>query len=116
MKLLTIIKDAVGSIHIEATRAPDLRRRQISQEFGSAEILFCSAPPAGQSAQQIVTVLQGVLLASEDIDSHSRIRKIFRVAVWHVYIKPVVDGWKRRIRRPRAHLWRALHGRTPSIA
>lgn len=116
MKLLTIIHDAAGSIHIEATRAPDLRRRELSQEFGSAEILFCSAPPEGQSAQQIVAILQGILLDSGDMNRQARIVKIFRAAVWHVYVAPALDRWKRRIRKPLTSLFRGLQYRRPSIA
>lgn len=40
MKLLAIIVDADGALHIEATRAPDLRRREISNLTGTGRTRF----------------------------------------------------------------------------
>lgn len=105
MKLLTIILDASGVLHIQATRAPDLRRREISQTTGGAEILFCAVPPEERSAEQLVVALTATIGASRSID-RDRIR---RLAIWHVHLKPSLQRVTRRIRKrlfPRFRFWR----------
>ena len=99
MKLLTIILDATGALHIEATRAPDLRRREISQETGCAEILFCAAPPAGKSAHDIAVELEGVLASRTGTRDGSAKFHIQRAALWHIHLKPALSQMGRRVRR-----------------
>lgn len=88
MKLLVIIADGASQIRIEATRAPDLRRRAISAATGCGEILFCAAPPPGYSAEGLVAVLSKKLPANAGTArARARIR---RQALWCVEIKPML--------------------------
>lgn len=113
MKLLTLIVDATGTLHIEATRAPDLRRRGISQETGGAEILFCAVPPFGRSAERLSVELEAIIGRSWPIDC-DRVR---RLAIWHVHLKPMLQRMIRRIRKrpfPRFRLRRTASVPTPA--
>lgn len=96
MKLLVIVRDASGALHIEATRAPDLRRREISQLTGKAELIFCAAPPVGVSAEQVAMELRKVLKYDNRTD-------VVRRAAWHVYVLPAVKSWTGRWRRRWRH-------------
>ena len=95
MKLLTLIVDATGALHIEATRAPDLRRREISKQTGGADILFCAVPPIGRSAEQLVVEFTAMVETSRLVDP-DRIR---RLAIRHVHLKPMLLRMIRGIRK-----------------
>lgn len=49
MTLLVIFADGHGQLRIQATRAPQIRRREISRQTGRAEIVFCAVPVPGVS-------------------------------------------------------------------
>lgn len=112
MKLLVIVRDASGSLHIEATRAPDLRRREISQLTGKAELIFCAAPPAGVSAEQVAMELRKVLKHDDRTAVLDR-TDVLRQAAWHVYVLPAVKSWTGRWRRRWRH---QFGGRSKAIA
>ncbi len=100
MKLLTVIIDATGTLHIEATRAPDLRRREISAQTGAAEILFCATPLHRKSSDTLATELVKVFRAQseEPYATLSRAR-IIRRALWHVYFKPPLARIGKKMRK-----------------
>ena len=58
MKIVALIKDGHGRLHLRATCAPDLVRRQYSAETGCAELLWCGVPPTGTGAGAIVEDLR----------------------------------------------------------
>ncbi|WMT87462.1 hypothetical protein NO932_02325 [Pelagibacterium sp. 26DY04] len=93
MKLLTIIVDATGALHIEATRAPDLRRREISAQTGSADLIFAAVPPLGQSAEQLVAEFGVEIGARMPVDADT----VRRIAVWRVHVKPRLQRVTRTI-------------------
>lgn len=101
MKLLTIIVDATGALHIEATRAPDLRRREISAQTGSADLVFAAVPPLGQSAEQFAVKIKAIIGTERPADADA----VRRMAVWHVHLRPRLQ---RVIRKVRKHLLRIL--------
>ncbi|WP_332712781.1 hypothetical protein [Pelagibacterium mangrovi] len=94
MKLLTIIVDATGTLHIEATRAPDLRRREISAQTGSADLIFAAVPPLGQSAEQFAVKLKAIIGTQQPIDADA----VRRIAVWHVHMRPRLQYVTRKVR------------------
>ena len=95
MKLLAIIVDASGALHIEATRAPDLRRREISAQTGSADLVFAAVPPLGQSAEQLVVEFDAVIGAQWPVDADA----VRRIAVWHGHLRPRLQRVTRKVRR-----------------
>ena len=95
MKLLTIIVDATGALHIEVTRAPDLRRREISAQTGSADLVFVAVPPLGQSAEQLVADFDAVIGAQRPVDADT----VRRIAVWHVHVRPRLQRVTRKVRK-----------------
>ncbi|WP_127144657.1 hypothetical protein [Pelagibacterium montanilacus] len=89
MKLLVIIMDGQGRIHVESSRAPDLRRRELSRATGMAEILFCAASQAPESTDRLIAHLKA-RLDQTDFPDRAHVR---RLALWLVHIKPMARGW-----------------------
>jgi hypothetical protein len=56
MKIIALLQDGLGHLHLVAMRAPDLLRRELSAQTGSAELLWCAVPPSGQGAATVVVV------------------------------------------------------------
>lgn len=57
MKMLCVVRDGKGALHVVSTRAPDLIRREISSSTGSAHLLFAGVMPHGISADTVVAHL-----------------------------------------------------------
>lgn len=53
--------DGRGYIRVAATRSPDLLRRQISSETGSARLLWCAVPPPDIAVTRILADLDRLL-------------------------------------------------------
>jgi hypothetical protein len=54
MRIVALIEDGTGRLHLAATRAPDLLRRELSARTGAAALLWCAVPPAGMAGAGIV--------------------------------------------------------------
>jgi len=58
MKMIAMIVDAGGYVHLASTRSPDLLRRQIKAATGvSAHLAFCALAPKGTSCATILEAL-----------------------------------------------------------
>ena len=54
MKIVALIEDGQGHLHLLASRSPDLVRRELSARIGMAILLCCAVPPKGVGAHTIV--------------------------------------------------------------
>lgn len=54
MKIVALIEDGQGHLHLLASRSPDLVRRDLSARTGTATLLWCAVPPEGVGANIIV--------------------------------------------------------------
>lgn len=54
MQMFCVIAAGDGQLYACSTRAPDLRRRELAAETGEAVLLWCSVPPPGLKAANLV--------------------------------------------------------------
>ncbi|MEM5501217.1 hypothetical protein WNY59_06405 [Ahrensia kielensis] len=112
MKLISVIRTVDDIITLNATRAPDLLRRDFVKNFGSSYLIGCFVPPANVSV--------GEILARAEIHfSESKISlcayqvsgaKMMRWMLWEIYCRPNIIKAYRRLRRPISkQLWRVKH-------
>lgn len=74
MKILTLIEDGLGRLHLLATCAPDLVRRELSAGTGTAHLIWCGLAPHDVGARLLVEEIRnrvgvdpaGCLNASKD--------------------------------------------------
>jgi hypothetical protein len=55
MKIVALIEDGQGHLHLLASRSPDLVRREFSSQTGTAHLLWCAVPPEHHGADAIIT-------------------------------------------------------------
>jgi len=55
MRIVALIEDGLGRLHHITSRSPDLVRRELSAQTGSAMLIWCTAPPEHHGAGSIVT-------------------------------------------------------------
>lgn len=65
MKICALIEDGLGHRHLVASRSPDLVRRELSAETGTASLLWCAVPPEFHSAATIAAMAMDRLGAYE---------------------------------------------------
>jgi hypothetical protein len=58
MKVIALIRDGDGRLHLDTTRAPDLLRREISHRTGDAQLCWCGVPPEGVAARAVVAEVE----------------------------------------------------------
>ncbi len=74
MKIVTLIEDGLGRLHLCATCAPELVRREVSAETGTGHLVWCGLAPHDLGARQLVEEIRnrvgvdanGCLDASKD--------------------------------------------------
>lgn len=54
MKIVALIEDGHGHLHLIASRSPDLFRRDLSARTGTANLIWCAVPPGSVGAHAIV--------------------------------------------------------------
>ena len=54
MKIVALIEDGQGHLHLLASRSPDLVRRDLSARTGTATLLWCAVPPEGVGANTVI--------------------------------------------------------------
>jgi hypothetical protein len=122
MKIVALIKDGHGRLHLVASRAPDLVRRELSTQTGTAELVWCAVPPQGTGANDIVARALARLGVNSDgpidlpagrvirILDHLRRIEPRRMGRWRLgkSILRQIMGWIRR-RLGLAVVWRQHH-------
>jgi hypothetical protein len=61
MRILTVVEDGHGRIRVAATRAPDLWRRHVAHETGTAHLVWCAVAPPDLGARQFLDALDASL-------------------------------------------------------
>jgi len=121
MKLIALIRDGDGRLHLDVTRAPDLLRREISHGTGDAQLCWCGVPPEGVAARAVVAEIEsrlhpfverpGLLIAP----THLVIRHLLAVTL----VEPALRAHRQRLvglfRRARWSLRRLLRSRIASF-
>lgn len=54
MKIVALIEDGQGHLHLLASRSPDLLRRKFSSQTGTARLLWCAVLPEHHGADAII--------------------------------------------------------------
>ena len=110
MKIFSIIEDGDGLVHVAATRAPDLLRREIGAEFGPARLIWCSLPPPGITADRLCAKLD-TLLAGARVDagvygasSRAALRLAYRLCILEPTLRRLLELLVRPFRRARRRL------------
>ena len=100
MKIVALIEDGHGHRHLVASRSPDLVRRELSAETGTAVLLWCAVPPGYHSAATIAAMAMDRLGAHEpEALAAIPVDRIVKVLVALCVTEPQRIARWRRIRR-----------------
>lgn len=58
MRIVVLIRDGNDQLHLVATRAPDLMRRDLAARTGTAMLLWCAVPPEHHGADAVIAKAQ----------------------------------------------------------
>ncbi|WP_404401320.1 hypothetical protein [Pelagibacterium halotolerans] len=101
MKILSLIKDGHGRLHAEHCASPDLKRRAIAAETGSAVLIWCGLAAPGQRSAEVISELRAILDASpqgaEGLAAGARL--VIRRAYWLTVMRPRLFAAMSRVRR-----------------
>jgi hypothetical protein len=61
MRIIAVVADGHGRIRVAATRAPDIFRRDIAAQTGTAHLVWCAVAPAELGARQFIGTLDASL-------------------------------------------------------
>jgi len=101
MKTLCIIVDGNDNVHLALTRAPDLLRRTLSAQTGSATLAWCGLPHAGVSGHATLARIQASVGTTGDGGTicAASLKTVVRAAVFECVVRPRLDEAVMRIRR-----------------
>ena len=111
MKIVTLIQDGHGRLHLLATCAPDLARRQYSAATGHAELLWCGVVPNEIGAKVVVAELAGRFHQDPVDGLKARPGEIIRALHHETVTRPCI----RRLTRPLKHVWRRIRHRVRAM-
>jgi hypothetical protein len=109
MKILTLVIDSVGHLHVAACSSPDLLRRTISAETGSvAHLVWCCVPESGTGSGAVVAEFERRLQGSRIRPGVYRLDRRIAVSVLEAIAVAEPRLRQRRLHR-RRQLRRLLH-------
>lgn len=97
MKIIALIEDGHGRLHLLASRAPDLLRREISLATGRAHLVWCGLAPDGVGAQQLVDRTTSQLSLCPDGTIQSERNQAIQMLARATAIKPKWHAKARRV-------------------
>jgi len=120
MKLIALIKDGAGRLHLDVTRAPDLLRREVALATGGAQLCWCGVPPEGVAAHAVITEVERRLRprAAGSAPLVAPVHLVIRQLVLVTVVEPALAVHRRRLLGPlRRVRWRlrALRARLAGL-
>jgi hypothetical protein len=119
MKILALIIDSVGHLHVVACSSPEIVRRAISAETGSAQLVWCGIPEVGIGSVAVVAEFERRLERRRigpgvySVDSHIAVRTLHAIAVAEPRLRQRRQHRRKRLRRllhMARHLLTGHHG------
>lgn len=101
MKTLCIIVDGRANVHVALTRAPDLLRRTLSAQTGSATLAWCGLPHVSVSGHATLARIHaslGIAGAGGTVCAGS-LKTAVRTTVFECVVRPRLDAVVTRVRR-----------------
>lgn len=112
MKIVTLIEDGFGRLHLLATPAPDLVRREYVAATGNAKLLWCGVAPTYLGGKAIVEEVcswfQHDPVEGLQAGSHEVIRALEYVTVILPRLRPIMRRVKHSWRRIRKLVRKAI--------
>lgn len=109
MKIVALIRDGHGCLHLAATRAQELVRRELADRTGTAVLLWCGVPPHGTAGAGIVsTALERMNCSSAADLSGTSETRIITVLMDLCHHEPRRAFRRRQIRRKVMNLVRSV--------
>lgn len=101
MKTLCIIVDGNDNVHVALTRAPDLLRRTLSAQTGSATLAWCGLPHVGVSGTTTLARIQASVGTTGESGTvcAASLKTVVRAAFFECVVRPQLDEAVMRFRR-----------------
>ena len=112
MRFLTVIFDGNGHTHMLVSKAPDLRRREIAADTGSASIVWCQMTAKFSAAVVVARVTSKLAMPKNANGSYNISPElIVRSIHWEIYIRPMLEFIANYPRRAIRRTMRYFSGR-----
>lgn len=110
MKIVTLIEDGLGSLHLLATCAPDLMRRELSAETGMAHLVWCGLAPHDMGARQLVEDIRNRMGVDADGCLVANREATVKALIEATTVAPRRRERIRHLKRCWRRMWRLLAG------
>ena len=96
MRFVTLILDGNIHAHLVVSRAPDLKRREIAAQTGSAEIVFCQMADGFSTSE----VMSKIAARFCNFKVHENVYRtpaklMIRELRWQIFVEPMLQKLRR---------------------
>lgn len=100
MKIIAIVRDSAGAFHCAHVKNPDLLRREIASQTGSASLVYASAIVVGSKAEALLDTLRHKILPHyADAPSLQHDIGFLAAVSWMVVGRPLLQAQAQRMWR-----------------